>query len=501
MPEESFERLQKVLAHAGVASRRNAETMIREGRVTVNGEVVTELGTRVDTARDDIRVDGERVKLTTGHTYLLLNKPRGVLSVMEDDRGRRALGDLVQHEGRLYPVGRLDVNSEGLILLTDDGELANVLTHPRYGHEKEYRELVNGHPSEKTLEAWRRGVVLEGERTAPADVEIVRHDREGALLRVVMHEGRKRQIRDVAALLGHPVRELRRVRIGPLELGTLESGQVRPLTAAEVKAVQSLVRQPAGKGRTGQLPKARTAAQQGGHRAPSQGAGHGYPSREPGHKHATRAVGHGRTAREIEREETRERSRGERLPKRAGRGGPPGRSGASAAAARGARPAEAGRGGAPEQGERERAPMRPRRGGPARRSRTGASPDSATGAGERERGPKAPRRGGPPRRGRTDAPPDAPTGAGERERGPKMPRRGGPPRRGRTGAAPERGEREGSPAKGPREERDEGRRGRYPDKGGRRGPSRPGRSGGPAGKSRPRRGSAPARARRRKPRS
>ncbi len=248
MPKDSLERLQKILAHAGVASRRKAEEMIQQGRVTVNGQIVTQLGTKVDPAHDDIRVDGGRLKMATSRVYILLNKPAGILSVMDDERGRRSLGDLVSLPMRLYPVGRLDVNSEGLILLTDDGELANLLTHPRYKHEKEYRVLVSGHPTEKTLEAWQRGVVLEGQHTAPARVTVIRTERDATMLRIIMHEGRKRQIRDVASLLGHPVRELVRVRMGPLLLGTLGSGQWRHLTDQEVLALEAL-KQPAPRAR------------------------------------------------------------------------------------------------------------------------------------------------------------------------------------------------------------------------------------------------------------
>lgn len=243
MSEESLERLQKVLAHAGVASRRKSEEIILQGRVTVNGKVVTQLGTKVDPGRDEIRVDGERVQVVSGYIYVLLNKPRGVLSTMEDERGRPALGDLLTLPTRLYPVGRLDVTSEGLILLTNDGTLANVLTHPRYEHEKEYLVLVNGSPSDKTLEVWQRGVMLDGELTAPAQVEVLKRG-DSSLLRVVMREGRKRQIRNVASLLGHPVRELKRVRLGPLQLGTLEAGQWRYLTAREIRELESLKRRP-----------------------------------------------------------------------------------------------------------------------------------------------------------------------------------------------------------------------------------------------------------------
>jgi 23S rRNA pseudouridine2605 synthase len=247
MSEGPVERLQKVLAHAGIASRRKAEELIQQGRVTVNGRIVTQLGTKVNPAADDIRVDGQRVQAAASHVYILLNKPRGYLSTMEDTRGRKALGSLVTAPVRLYPVGRLDVSSEGLILLTDDGELANLLTHPRYRHDKEYRVLVSGHPGEKTLEAWRRGVVLDGEPTARARVDVLRSEKDATLLRLVLHEGRKRQIRRVASMLGHPVLELKRVRLGPLQLGTLEVGQWRYLTAKEIQSLD-LLKRPEEKG-------------------------------------------------------------------------------------------------------------------------------------------------------------------------------------------------------------------------------------------------------------
>jgi 23S rRNA pseudouridine2605 synthase len=235
--------LQKFLAHAGVASRRKSEDLIRQGRVTVNGQVATELGTKVNPATDEICVDGQRIRLADSYIYVMLNKPRNVISAMEDRRDRRALGDLVSLPQRLYPVGRLDLNSEGLILLTDDGELANLLTHPRYQHEKEYQAWVNGEPTEETLQAWRQGVLLEGQPTAPAGVEILAQKPDATLLRIVMREGRKRQIRRVAELLGHPVRELKRVRLGPLALGTLAAGQWRYLTAREVRSLEALKRQ------------------------------------------------------------------------------------------------------------------------------------------------------------------------------------------------------------------------------------------------------------------
>jgi 23S rRNA pseudouridine2605 synthase len=245
VPEEQKERLQKVLAHAGVASRREAENLIRQGRVAVNGDVVTQMGTKVDPVHDEILVDGMRVQPTRSWTYIMLNKPRGVLSTMEDSRGRRSLGDLLEAPMRLFPVGRLDAASEGLILLTNDGELANLLTHPRYQHEKEYQVLVNGHPSKKVLAAWERGVILDGEQTAPAKVDLISQEKGSTLLRIVMREGRKRQIRNVASLLGHPVQELKRVRLGTLQLGTLEPGQWRYLTRKEIGELRALRRGPA----------------------------------------------------------------------------------------------------------------------------------------------------------------------------------------------------------------------------------------------------------------
>jgi pseudouridine synthase len=242
MSTNPTERLQKVMAHAGVASRRKSEELIRQGRVTVNGRVVTQLGTKVDPARDEVRVDGNLLQTAPDRVYVVINKPRGVLSSMQDDRGRRNLGDLIQSSGRLFPVGRLDAASEGLILLTDDGELTNLLTHPRYRHDKEYVVLVNGSPSDKTLKAWQRGVNLEGKLTAPARVDILNRDRDSTLLRIVMREGRKRQIREVGSLLGHPVRELKRVRLGPLQLGTLQPGQWRYLTSKEIQSLEALKR-------------------------------------------------------------------------------------------------------------------------------------------------------------------------------------------------------------------------------------------------------------------
>lgn len=232
------ERLQKLMAQAGLGSRRACEALIAAGRVTVNGRVAA-LGDKADPQSDRILVDGEPLRLPQEHIYIALYKPRGVLSSLRSQGGWRTVRDLVPLPGRYYPVGRLDVDSEGLLLLTDDGDLANRLTHPRYGHEKEYRVLVARRPDEKQLEAWRHGVVLaDGYRTAPAEVSVVEPFGKGAWLRVVLREGRKRQIRETGAQIGLPVVRILRTRIGPLSLGKLRPGEWRPLTSEEVRLLK-----------------------------------------------------------------------------------------------------------------------------------------------------------------------------------------------------------------------------------------------------------------------
>ena len=232
------ERLQKILSRAGLGSRRACEEIIASGRVRVNGQIAT-LGSKADPARDRIEVDGRPVAGGGPLVYVALNKPRGVLSAVTAQDTRPTVRDLVPVEGHLYPVGRLDMDSEGLILLTNDGELANRLTHPRYGHEKEYRVLVARHPDEEQLETWRRGVVLEdGYHTAPAEVRVQELAGKGAWLRVVMREGRKRQIREVGTRLGLPVVKIIRIRIGSLRLGNLKPREWRYLNEAEVAALK-----------------------------------------------------------------------------------------------------------------------------------------------------------------------------------------------------------------------------------------------------------------------
>jgi 23S rRNA pseudouridine2605 synthase len=258
------ERLQKLLAQAGHGSRRSCEELILQGRVRVNGQVA-QLGQKADPLRDTITLDGEPLAAPERPTYILLHKPRGVVSSLAPQGDRKTVVDLVRLNVRLYPVGRLDVESEGLILLTNDGELANRLTHPRYEVEKEYRVLVKGAPDEEQLDIWRRGVVLKDAetgkqvRTLPARVAREGPAHETTWLRVVMREGRKHEIRDIGATLGLPVKRLIRVRMGNLQLGELKPGEWRSLTAAEVAKLKGEVGSARRKGERGEEGKAKKA--------------------------------------------------------------------------------------------------------------------------------------------------------------------------------------------------------------------------------------------------
>jgi 23S rRNA pseudouridine2605 synthase len=235
------ERIQKILAQAGYGSRRACEEFISAGRVRVNGKIA-ELGEKADTAVDKVTLDGKALPKMERLVYVALHKPRFVLSTVvgEDDDDRETVRSLVDVRERIYPVGRLDLESEGLVLLTNDGDLTNKLTHPRYGHQKEYRVLVARRPDDKQIATWRRGVILEdGYKTAHADVHVVSNQGKGAWLKIIMGEGRKRQIREVGALLGLPVVKIVRVRIGSLRLGNLKSREWRFLTAEEVEELKN----------------------------------------------------------------------------------------------------------------------------------------------------------------------------------------------------------------------------------------------------------------------
>jgi len=232
------ERVQKILAAAGYGSRRNCELLIEAGRVQVNGKII-HLGDKADVNNDDIRVDGAAIKKPERKIYIALNKPKGYLSDIDETHPQPNVNELINLPEHLFAVGRLDLDSEGLILMTNDGELANRLTHPRYEHDKEYEVFVITEPDAEQLEIWRRGVVLEdGYRTMPARVELISKTNKGSWLRVIMHEGKKRQIRKVGSRIGLPVSKIKRVRIGTLKLGTLKSGEWRYLTSKEVNLLK-----------------------------------------------------------------------------------------------------------------------------------------------------------------------------------------------------------------------------------------------------------------------
>lgn len=212
------------------------------GRVTVNGAVVTELGSKVDPSADEVRVDGRVVRLADGPTYLILNKPVGYVTTMKDPHGRPTVATLIPEDAPagLFPVGRLDYETEGLLLLTTDGDLAHVLMHPRHHVPKTYLATVDGEPDEDDLRALRDGVELDDGRTAPAEARVVRRMRRSSVVELTIREGRKRQVRRMLSAVGHPVSGLERVAFGPVSLGDLAPGHVRELTGAEIEALRSL---------------------------------------------------------------------------------------------------------------------------------------------------------------------------------------------------------------------------------------------------------------------
>jgi 23S rRNA pseudouridine2605 synthase len=244
--QQEGERLARFLAHAGIASRRHAEELIAAGRVQVNGVSVTTQGTRVDPEHDKVTVDGKPVAAPTRHVYILLHKPVGYVTTARDPQGRPTVLDLLPpelHRLRVYPVGRLDIDTSGLLLLTNDGDFALRLSHPRYATEKHYHALVQGCPTRAQLESLREGIDITEDdgrvhRTAPTQVQILRRAGTNCWLTLTLHEGRKRQVRRMLAAAGHPVLQLVRVGVGPLTLGNLAAGQWRYLTDKEVKTIQ-----------------------------------------------------------------------------------------------------------------------------------------------------------------------------------------------------------------------------------------------------------------------
>jgi 23S rRNA pseudouridine2605 synthase len=239
------QRLQKILSAAGIASRRAAETYITNRRVSVNGETVTQLGSKADPDSDDIRVDGRRIKTAARRLYILLYKPRGYITSRADPQRRPTVIDLLAKGGvrdYVYPIGRLDYESEGLLLLTSDGDLAASLTHPSHEVEREYQVKVLGVPDEHDIERLSRGIVIDGRRTLPAEVKVLKvidgADAQHALLSIVVREGRNRQVRNMCEAIGHPVDRLRRVRIGPIADEHIRPGEFRELDAKEVAALK-----------------------------------------------------------------------------------------------------------------------------------------------------------------------------------------------------------------------------------------------------------------------
>jgi 23S rRNA pseudouridine2605 synthase len=258
------ERLQKLLSQAGIASRRAAEKLIAEGRVTVNGDTVREMGTKADLATDDIRVDGRRIKSAERSRYILLYKPTGYVTTRSDPQRRPTVIDLLRGVREyVYPVGRLDFDTEGLLLLTNDGDLAARLTHPRHGVDRTYEARVAGMPDDEALRRLRDGIPLDGKRTLPAEAVLVnqaRRDREGVVV-LTIREGRNRQVRRMLEAVGHPVRELRRVKFGPLGDRRLKAGEWRELTAEEVRTLKARAARP--------LPDSRPPRAAARRRAPS----------------------------------------------------------------------------------------------------------------------------------------------------------------------------------------------------------------------------------------
>lgn len=235
------ERLQKFMARCGVASRRNSEKLIEAGNVEVNGIVIKELGFKVDIEKDKVKVNGEIIQLEKNKIYIILNKPEGYLCTLKDQRGRRTVLDLVTEiSERIFPIGRLDYDTSGLLIMTNDGDIYNKVIHPREKINKIYEANIEGLPSEKELERFCTGVDIGGYITAPAEIKVLQRDRESSKVKITIHEGKKRQIRKMCKEIGHPVITLRRIKIGNIELKNLPKGTWRYLTDEEVNYLKNL---------------------------------------------------------------------------------------------------------------------------------------------------------------------------------------------------------------------------------------------------------------------
>ena len=233
-----LERLQKVLAKAGVASRRRAEELIRQGKIRVDGKVVTEMGTKVDPETQNIECEGVALVSREEKVYILLHKPTGYLSTVDDPQGRPIVTDLLKNiKERVYPVGRLDLNTEGALLLTNDGELSQKILHPSHEVNKTYVAKVKGVPGRKKLDALSKGIELEGRKTWPASIKVLKTEAQSTVIQIIIHEGRKRQVRKMFEAIGHPVLALKRTAYGQLELGGLGPGKYRFLTPPDIKFI------------------------------------------------------------------------------------------------------------------------------------------------------------------------------------------------------------------------------------------------------------------------
>ena len=227
-------RLNKFLSNSGVASRRKCDLLIEEGKVTVNGKVVNELGLKINEKKDKVKVEGKDISLPSSFVYIKLNKPKGYACTASDEKGRKTIYDLVDCEERLFSIGRLDYDTEGLIILTNDGDFANAVAHPRFQTEKEYRVTAEGEIKESELAVMRKGVVVDGERMPSARVEKLSYENGFTKLSVVIDEGQNRQVRRMFEAIGHQIKLLKRVRIGQVRLGGLKRGEYRDLTEEEL---------------------------------------------------------------------------------------------------------------------------------------------------------------------------------------------------------------------------------------------------------------------------
>lgn len=234
-------RLQKYMAKSGVASRRKSEKMIEEGLVKLNGKIVTEQGIEINPDKDIVMVDNKTIKLEEHKIYIMLNKPLGYVTTMDDEKDRKIIIDLIDNvDERIYPIGRLDMDTSGLMLLTNDGKVTNKITHPRNEVVKKYIAIVNGTPNKLELTKFRKGLMIDGKRTSPATIKIMKNYETESILEIEINEGRNRQIRKMCEAINHPIKKLKRVSIGEIQLGGLPVGEWRHLDEEEMKYIKSL---------------------------------------------------------------------------------------------------------------------------------------------------------------------------------------------------------------------------------------------------------------------